>query len=645
MASMFPNVYLGDNDNSEGDIFRWFQQDEYTRNWRVHHSVKIAAHVSQTQGEADFIVIVPGYGVVVLEIKSWSMIRCDYGHWKFGRNGTIQSDKDPIVQARDNAETVRRYLLDNGFSEKDISVTWAIVFPNGHYHNIDGKGIENFDDRIVDFDDLNSDDPEKVLRDKVKSVLVDLYGQRNQYGQVRSLSAENAERISNLIRKQYEVSSDESVRQDRINVAARKCTESQKHILECLEENDRILLLGAAGTGKTFVAKDAVARERLNHLDADTWKVGFFCFNALLGQNLEKWAESVDRRRVVAGTLQTYVSRMVKGGDVDKYQLSSESEKPSIFRRIIDSLRGEMESSVGSGDDQLEQAESVISDRLARSFLKLPPEKTDGVIDFLVVDEFQDLLTEKNYAILDRLLKGGLRNGRWLICGDYENQYIQTQVGEVLSPQCLRNEKELSFTICRLKENCRNSRPISLAITNRVSPKTKYTRMLREDSLYAPLVYSVRTNDIVAVVSKIKECRARLLEEGVPPNEITVAFSDGRMFEDVWRHITSTDNSEESLNWQKTGTSATKSRMITIPRFKGLDSRAVILVLDDTVELPPDRLAGSTRQSSLLYVGMTRASLHLVILAPQRFSDQYNRTTAPDNPSPSGSRKKKKHRR
>lgn len=41
-----------------------------TDSWIVLHSLAIAAHVRQVEGEADFVVIVPERGVLVIEVKS-----------------------------------------------------------------------------------------------------------------------------------------------------------------------------------------------------------------------------------------------------------------------------------------------------------------------------------------------------------------------------------------------------------------------------------------------------------------------------------------------------------------------------------------------------------------------------------------------
>ena len=53
----------------------------------------------------------------------------------------------------------------------------------------------------------------------------------------------------------------------------------------------------------------------------------------------------------------------------------------------------------------------------------------DGVIDapifeYLIVDEAQDILSEKYLDILDLLTEGGLAGGHWAFFGDFERQAL-----------------------------------------------------------------------------------------------------------------------------------------------------------------------------------------------------------------------------
>lgn len=63
-----------------------------THGWIVLHSLGIADHVRQVEGEADFVVIVPEKGVLVIEVKSHLDIEVlDDGRWRLGKGRPIGS--------------------------------------------------------------------------------------------------------------------------------------------------------------------------------------------------------------------------------------------------------------------------------------------------------------------------------------------------------------------------------------------------------------------------------------------------------------------------------------------------------------------------------------------------------------------------
>ena len=70
MVTFIP-PYMGEEikSNAEKKLFYKLQDMEDTDDWTVLHSVGIANHPTQSQGEADFVVVIPGGGIFVLEVK------------------------------------------------------------------------------------------------------------------------------------------------------------------------------------------------------------------------------------------------------------------------------------------------------------------------------------------------------------------------------------------------------------------------------------------------------------------------------------------------------------------------------------------------------------------------------------------------
>lgn len=629
MADLVPPIYFGTNLNSERDVFEWFQTDRATADWKVFHSVQIGNHVSQVQGEADFIVVIPGQGVVVLENKSWDTIRVENGRWQLGSGGTIYSQDDPFKQAEDNCQSVIQHLKDCGIPGRKVLVAWAVIFPNGHYHRAVSQSLDRRDVRVIDHDDLWESEEktqEEVLRERLIAVLDNLRHVRNENTRQKRdnflnerFTPEMKDRVCQCIRSDFVVATMSTVSLDRERVEAKNCTSAQNHILECLEENPRILLQGAAGTGKTFVAQYVVKREASRHSDDPKWRIGLFCYNSLLGKELSNWAEKTNRKHIVAGTLGSFVEKKIKAPkEISRLQVSSKSERAGL----LESVRNWLQRKSASAPSTDSEWNDAIGAQDTDQFLNLDAKESSDLFDMVVVDEFQDVLTENNFRILDRILKGGLAKGRWMICGDYENQLIQKQVGAILSPDQLENEKHLSFTYCRLKENCRNPPSVCKVIERHVSPKRGYTKKLRKETPFETEIIPLDTRDPLKRVERIEKAVREVLSKEFKPADIVVQFISAEMLDAFYESVESRPALSPSTGWTRYGKEPSKIRLSTTRRFKGLDSPAVIFVLDEETTLPPSRQAADTENGSLLYVGLSRASSLLVVLAPQKVIDE-----------------------
>ena len=81
-----------------------------TEDWIVMHSLAIAEHTRQVQGEADFVVIVPGHGILVIEVKSHrSVQRLGDGRWRLGSQPP--TGRSPFQQASGAMHSLHEYLI------------------------------------------------------------------------------------------------------------------------------------------------------------------------------------------------------------------------------------------------------------------------------------------------------------------------------------------------------------------------------------------------------------------------------------------------------------------------------------------------------------------------------------------------------
>jgi hypothetical protein len=70
MARMIPPEVYGDcASRGEKELFLRLRDAPETKDWIAFHSLDIANHRKQVQGEIDFVVIVPSKGILCVEVK------------------------------------------------------------------------------------------------------------------------------------------------------------------------------------------------------------------------------------------------------------------------------------------------------------------------------------------------------------------------------------------------------------------------------------------------------------------------------------------------------------------------------------------------------------------------------------------------
>src|SRR4051794_7009908 len=98
MARMIPPTITQDSPPGERSLFAALASDPVAEDWVVLHSLALSSHVRQAQGEVDFVILAPGKGVLVLEVKSHTSItRTDEGIWKMGSQDPTR--RGPFQQA------------------------------------------------------------------------------------------------------------------------------------------------------------------------------------------------------------------------------------------------------------------------------------------------------------------------------------------------------------------------------------------------------------------------------------------------------------------------------------------------------------------------------------------------------------------
>lgn len=410
--------YISPNVKSTGElqIFELFKNDPETHDWIVLHSLCLSKHTKRLYGEIDFVVLAPKLGIFCLEVKSGNIKR-EIGVWKYtNRFGEIStSTRSPFEQAQEGMFALLNAIKSKFGKDSHLNKLvfgFGTMFPHILF-NVDGLEYEGW--QIFDRDSRR-EPINKFLR-KLSKFTINKVKNCTWFDDNKSLPTNNdIEMLTRFFRGDFERIVTLQQRVSDTEEQLNSYTAEQYRCLDQLQDNDRCLFQGAAGTGKTLIAI-----ERVNRFLTDNKRVLFICFNSLLGI----WLKSCFQE-----------SKNVSVNSFHKF-LKSISEKPAQFNS---------------------QNEEYFKFELPLKALDAIDRGVIPLFDNLVIDEGQDLILEEYLDVFDALLKGGIAGGKWEIFCDFEKQAIFSEYNALNMLKIL--EKRASFSRFKLSINCRNTKPV-----------------------------------------------------------------------------------------------------------------------------------------------------------------------------------------
>jgi hypothetical protein len=559
VARMIPTV-VGDETSSEGErsLFKRFKQEPGTEGWVILHSLDIPRHRRQVMGEIDFVIAVPGTGVLCLEVKAHrSVRRGPDGLWHLGRDDK-PTRVGPFRQASDGMHSLRNFVTSRA---PDLAGTlfWSAVCFT-HVPFTLSAPAEWHEWQVIDSGALSA----RPLAQLVTGVL-----ERARQHVSASPTAgwfregdgaptdAQVETLTRILRPSFEFFESPKSRRRQRDDELRRYTEEQYNALEAMELNERVVFEGAAGTGKTLLALEETRRatERGE-------RVLLCCFNNLLGKWLKRETEPF-------GSATT----------------------TSTFHGLLLSLTGLRVPADAGQDFWDRELPNAAIDQLLQG--------DHAPFDLLVIDEAQDLLRGNFLDIFELLLKGGLKGGRWRMFGDFEQQSIYGQ--SPLAVTTFVTEHAPASTRFALKKNCRNTPRIASFVKLLAAYERGYADVMRPDNGVEPeTIYwdSPEDQDV-----KLLELLNQLFAEGYSGQEIVILSprAEGcaakRVSDPVWRN-----RIREAQAGDQGG-----PRYCTVHLFKGLE--APVVIVSDVNSI------GSEADASLFYTAITRATDRLFVLA------------------------------
>jgi len=467
-------------------------------NWYIVPNLDIAKE--NRPYEIDILLLSVDYGVIALEVKG-GPLEIRQGQW--WRRST-RLEVSPPKQAQNAAYALRDALREVDPSLRHLHVEHGVVLP-------DVMSMSNEDLLEVDRKQLLlSPDLENVHEHIIDLALFSTQSQ--------ALNEQQIALIVEKIRPDVEFLWDPQSQARSARRTLERIVREQTRALATLDANRRVLVQGAAGTGKTRLAIQWAERAIRRNDD-----VLFTCFNIPLGDYIA--AQFSESDKVLAGFFEDIVSKL--------------PGLPALPSKPTD----------GS------QLENYYGLTLPRHIL-MNIDKISVRFDTIIVDEIQDF-----HAMWVHVLVALLResdSSRLLTVGDaLQNVYNREGIQVLLSFQPTRAE---------LLTNCRNShsiggflRKLGGAEVATASPEGKQ--------------YVIPATDLDSAVEAVhEELRAMIHDEAWDPKRVLVATERTKERDAILQYADASVTVASHDN-------ATRTSVLceTIHRAKGLEFDAVIL--------------------------------------------------------------------
>jgi superfamily I DNA/RNA helicase len=259
MARMIPPTPIPGSPDSEIATFEALAGlDE---SWAVLQSVRWQAVRGKRQGdgEADFVLVHPRYGLIVLEVKGGG-IRVEHGVWyTTNRFGVTEPIKSPFEQGVASKHALVRYLRESLPGGEKVPVAHAVVLPNVEVDaplGLDAPLVLTIDSRRL-----------RDIRRAIAGVVA-------HWGQEGNLAPNVIDALVARLRPTVEI---RRVLRDDVRAVAEeliKLTAQQIRVMGGMRRNRRAKIVGGAGTGKTILAI-----EKAREFGAQGSRTLLTCFN------------------------------------------------------------------------------------------------------------------------------------------------------------------------------------------------------------------------------------------------------------------------------------------------------------------------------------------------------------------------------
>jgi hypothetical protein len=290
MATIYPNTPSNETPDSELKVRSALIQ---IPNLIVFHSIEWQSKRNgrQSDGECDFVVLIPTKGILLLEVKGGG-VHLNEGKWHtINRHGIVATIKNPFEQAMASKHALLAYFKATIPKLSSIPIFHAVCFPDITVPPNSPLAMDSPRQIILDRGDLD------YLQDGLERVA------KHWEAAYRALPEEIVE-VTNLLAPTITIK--RKLKDDLADASQSLVTLTSQQVdrLWSLNKCKKAIIIGGAGTGKTMLAV-----EKARRVSRNGFSTLLVCYNAPLCEFLSK---EVSDTKIEVQTYHSLVARELK---------------------------------------------------------------------------------------------------------------------------------------------------------------------------------------------------------------------------------------------------------------------------------------------------------------------------------------------